>query len=141
MVIYRERLVPNVGIHLALLLLLPMGFGMLAPIDITWGVINAVAVYVLGELWMTLGAPQIVLSGETLRAGRATIDRKFLGAATVIERSERAEALADARAWKVLRAWVPNGVRVDNTDPTDPAPYWYVSSRHPAKLADLLNAN
>jgi hypothetical protein len=140
MVIYRERLTPNVGIHAALLLLIPMGFGMLAPINVTWGAINAVAVYVIGELWLTLGAPRIVLTAETLRAGRATIEREFVGTATVVERGERGEALSDARAWKVIRAWIPGGVRIENNDPADPAPYWYVSSRRPQRLAELLNA-
>ena len=141
MVIYRERLVPNVGIHLALLLLLPMGFGMLAPINITWGVVNAVAIFALGQLWLTAGAPQIVVTKDSLRVGRATIERHHLGSASVVARSERRDALADARAWKVIRAWIPNGVKVVNNDPTDPAPYWYFSSRHAVKLVELLNAN
>lgn len=140
MVIYSERLVPNIGLHLALLLLLPLGFGMLAPINIVWGIINAVAVYTIGLAWMTLGAPKLVVTAETFRAGRALINRFDLGEATIVTRAERPAALADARAWKVVRAWIPDGVRVVVSDENDPTPYWYVSSRHPAKLADALNA-
>jgi hypothetical protein len=138
MVIYRERLTPNVGIHIALLLLLPLGFGMLAPINIAWGIINAVSIYVLGIAWLVLGAPLLVVTTDTFRAGSATISREQLGTAEVVERSERRAALADARAWKVIRAWIPRGVQVEITDANDPAPHWYLSSRHPEKLVAAL---
>ena len=140
MVIFRERLAPGFGLHVALLLLLPLGFGMLAPINVAWGVINAIAVYVLGVVWLVLGAPQIVVTETHLRAGRATISRDLIGTAVVVERNERQSALADARAWKLIRAWIPRGVRVDITDANDPAPYWYVSSRKPEELATALSS-
>ncbi|MFM6967725.1 MAG: DUF3093 domain-containing protein [Microbacteriaceae bacterium] len=139
MAIYRERLTPTIGFHLALLLLLPLGFGMLAPINVTWGVINAIAVYSLGVTWLTLGAPQIVVTDTSVRAGRAHIARELLGNAAVVTRPERAAALADARAWKLIRAWIPTGVRVDVRDANDPTPYWYMSSRHPERLVAALN--
>lgn len=139
MVNYRERLTPNLGWHLALLLLLPLGFGMLAPINSTWGVINSVVVYLVGLAWLMLGAPRIEVTDTHLRAGRAVIDRTLLGDATIVERAERAEALADARAWKVIRAWIPRGVRVAIADANDPAPYWYLSSRRPEELVAALN--
>lgn len=138
MVIYSERLIPGFGLQLALLLLLPLGFGMLAPIDITWGVINAVAVYAAGVCWMTLGAPRLIVTESTFRAGRASISRDFLSAVTTVPREGRHEALADARAWKLLRAWIPTGVRVNVNDPADPTPYWYVSTRHPEALVAAL---
>ena len=138
MVIYRERLTPNVGIHVALLLLLPLGFGMLAPINIAWGIINAVSIYALGIAWLVFGAPLLVVTPDSLRAGRATISRAELGTAVIVERRDRGAELADARAWKVIRAWIPRGVRVEITDANDPAPHWYLSSRHPEKLVAAL---
>lgn len=141
MVIYRERLTPNVGIHLALLLLIPLGFGMLAPINITWGAINAVALYVLGVAWLTLGAPQIVITDTELRVGRATIERTHLGDVDVVERSERSAALSDARAWKVIRAWIPRGITIAITDANDPTPYWYCSTRRPESVVAALVNN
>jgi len=45
---------------------------------------------------------------------------------------------ADARAFLLLRPYLKRGVRVDLTDPTDPAPYWLISSRHPDRLAAAL---
>ena len=138
MVIYRERLTPNLGWHLALLLLIPMGFGMLAPINVTWGIVNAIVIYAVGLAWLVLGAPQIVVTDTEFRAGRATISRAHISDATVVERADRAGTLADARAWKVIRAWIPRGVTVTIKDENDPTPYWYVSSRRPEKLVDAL---
>ena len=141
MVIYSERLVPGFGLHLALLLLLPLGFGMLAPIDVTWGIVNAIVVYAIGVSWLTLGAPKLVVTSTHFRAGRAEISREHLGEARVIDVAGRATAISDARAWKVLRAWIPGGVQVAVTDTNDPAPYWYVSSRHPEQLVAALRSN
>lgn len=138
MAIYRERLTPNLGIHIALLLLIPMGFGMLAPINIAWGVANAIALYVLAVLWFTVGAPVVEVSADTLRAGRAVIARTHVGAVTIVERAERRDALSNARAWIVIRAWIPRGVRIDIVDDADPTPYWYVSTRNPERLVAAL---
>jgi len=44
----------------------------------------------------------------------------------------------DARAYLCLRGWIAAGVRVPVLDPRDPAPYWLVSSRRPAELAEAL---
>lgn len=141
MVIYSERLLPGVGLHLALLLLLPLGFGMLAPINITWAVVNAVSIYAAGLLWMTVGAPRLIVTETHFTAGRARIERSELGDAVVVPLAERQAAIADARAWKVIRAWIPAGVRVDIVDKDDQTPYWYVSSRRADELARVLNSN
>ena len=138
MEIYRERLTPNVGIHLALLLLLPLGFGMLAPINVMAGILAGVGIYAIAELWLTLGAPRILVTDTTFAAGGASISREALGTVTVIEKSERIGALADARAWKLLRAWIPTGVTIDVNDEDDPTPYLYVSTRRPVELATAL---
>ena len=42
---------------------------------------------------------------------------------------------ADARAFLLLRPYLKRSVRVEITDPADPAPYWLVSTRHPDELA------
>jgi hypothetical protein len=45
---------------------------------------------------------------------------------------------ADPLAFVVQRPWISGGVRIDLDDPADPSPYWYVSSRHPRRLAAAL---
>ena len=42
---------------------------------------------------------------------------------------------ADARAYLLLRPYLKRAVRVEITDPADPAPYWLVCTRHPDELA------
>jgi hypothetical protein len=46
---------------------------------------------------------------------------------------------ADARAYLVLRPYLKRAVKVQITDPADPAPYWLVSSRRPEELAGALS--
>ncbi len=45
---------------------------------------------------------------------------------------------ADPRAFMLLRSYVPTAVRVPVTDPQDPTPYVYVSTRAPERLAAAL---
>ena len=75
------------------------------------------------------------------RAGRARIEARHLGAAESLdaERTRRvAGREADARAYLCLRPYLKRAVRVEITDPADPAPYWLVSSRRPDDLAGAL---
>ncbi len=138
MVRYRESLTPSWPFHIALLVLLPMGFGMLAPINIIAGYISAATFYLLALVVFVGFAPRLVVTDTEFRAGRATIERRFLGETTIVERSERASAIADARTWKVIRGWVPTGLSIVVNDKNDPTPSWYVSTRHPEKLRAAL---
>jgi hypothetical protein len=115
-----------------------MGFGMLAPIDIGWGIASAVVLYTLALVIFVVAAPRIVVTDTELRAGRARIDRTFVGRVTVVERADRVGALADARTWSLVRAWIPRGVLIELTDPADPTPAWYVSTRRPEALVEAL---
>jgi hypothetical protein len=47
---------------------------------------------------------------------------------------------ADARAFLLLRPYLKRSVRIEVTDPEDPAPYWLVSTRRPEELAGALVA-
>jgi hypothetical protein len=136
--IYRERLTPGVGLHIALTLLLPLGFGMIAPLSIVGGIVNAIGIYLAAHAWLYFGAPQVRVTATILHAGRATIERSAVTNPRVVTLDQRPEALANARTWKVLRAWIPTGVMVDITDPADPTPHWYMSSRRPEQLVAAL---
>ena len=138
MVRYRESLTPSIGFHLALALALPLGYGMLAPINLVWGIVNAIAIYVALLIVFVGFAPRIRVTDTHLRAGRATIERRFLGAATVVDREDRGAALADARSWSLVRGWIPTGVSITVNDPADPTPTWYLSTRRPEKLVAAL---
>lgn len=139
MIVYRERLTPPVSFHLALALLLPLGYGMFAPISVVIGITWAILLFVIAELWLFVWAPLLVITDSELRAGRVTISRSVIGIATPITRAERRAALHDARSWKLLRAWIPTAVTIDITDPEDPTPFWFISTRQPTRVTELLN--
>jgi Protein of unknown function (DUF3093) len=86
---------------------------------------------------------RISIEAASLHAGRAALPLDAAGAAVALD-AEAARWLrgpgADPRAYLYLRSWVPTAVRVDVTDPGDPAPYWYVSTRHPEALVAAIEA-
>lgn len=45
---------------------------------------------------------------------------------------------ADPRAFMLLRSYIPTAVRVKVTDPQDPTPYVYLSTREPQALVAAL---
>ena len=140
MVRYKESLTLTWPFHVALLVLVPMGFGMIAPLSIVGGFISAGLIYSTALVIFVARAPKIVVTDATLRAGRATIDLSFLGDVRTVAESERTDAISDARTWKLIRAWIPTGVLVTVNDPNDPTPSWYLSTRHPEKLAAALGS-
>jgi hypothetical protein len=87
------------------------------------------------------GSVRIRVVGDTLVAGQARIPLSALGRAQELD---AAQALAwrthraDARAHLLLRSYVPTAVRVEVTDPADPTPYLYLSTRRPRRLVAAL---
>jgi hypothetical protein len=84
---------------------------------------------------------RVSVDADELRVDDARLPRQFIGDVTVIDYSARRDLLgqdADPLAFVILRPWISGGVRIDLTDPADPTPYWYVSSRRPQRLAAAL---
>lgn len=93
-------------------------------------------------LLRTYGSKKIIVTDEWLFAGRARIERKHIGASTVLDPEQmRLQAGRDARAraYLLLRPYISTGVRIDIEDERDPAPYWLVSSRRASALAAALS--
>ncbi|MER7575668.1 DUF3093 domain-containing protein [Streptomyces sp. NPDC052415] len=89
------------------------------------------------------GAVRIRVVGGSLIAGDAKIPVTALGEAEVLDREEaRAWRTykADTRAFLLLRAYIPTALRVEVTDPEDPTPYLYLSTRQPEALAEAIAA-
>ncbi|TBN56825.1 DUF3093 domain-containing protein [Glaciihabitans arcticus] len=141
MTTYRERLWPAPWLFLATALVLPATLLVFVPINFTVGVVVAVVFYVGICLAMVLSAPSVEVTETHFIAGRARLPLTAAGEAVAFEGAEatleRGQRL-DARAWLVLRGWIAPVVRVEVTDPEDPAPYWLVSSRHPDKIVEAL---
>lgn len=110
------------------------------PLAAAWTV-TGLALLVMIALLVSYGAARISVDSDVLRAGRARISTEHVGAVTALD----AEAMrlqagrdADVRAYLLLRPYLERGVRIDLTDPSDPAPYWLISSRRPDRLAASL---
>ena len=89
------------------------------------------------------GRASVTLGDGTFQAGRARIPVHLLADPEALDFTEAKRAAgveADARAYLLLRPYLRRAVRVQVTDPADPAPYWLVSTRHPRTLAASLQA-
>ncbi|MEV8391983.1 MULTISPECIES: DUF3093 domain-containing protein [unclassified Streptomyces] len=118
------------------LITLPMGV-----LPMLGGVIGAGALAAAGV--SSYGSARIRVVADSLVAGTARIPVAALGDAQVLDAEEaRAWRLhkADPRAFMLLRSYVPTALRVEITDPQDPTPYVYVSTRDPKALAAALKA-
>lgn len=142
MILFRERLSVPAWMYLATALVIPAALIVFAPINFGVGVGCAIVLYGAIVFALLAGAPTLVVTDAEFRAGRATIEREFVGEAEAFTgtaaRDERGPRL-DARAWLLLRGGIPV-VKVPVTDPADPVPYWLVSTRRPHELAETLNA-
>ncbi|MGI5403413.1 DUF3093 domain-containing protein [Streptomyces sp. CA-135486] len=118
------------------LMLLPLG-----PLPMIGGLIGAAAVAAV--VVSSYGSVRIRVVAGSLVAGDARIPLTALGEAEVLD-AEEARAWrsykADTRAFMLLRSYVPTALRIEVTDPDDPTPYVYLSTRNPKALAAALAA-
>lgn len=102
----------------------------------------AVVIPVLVGVVVWLGRVRVSVRDGVLRAGDAALAVDHIGRVDVIEgRDAKQVALGpdlDPTAFLLHRAWVGPVVRLENTDPGDPTPYWVVSSRDPDRLLAAL---
>lgn len=122
-----------VGVSFALILL-PFG-----TLPLLGGLVGGTAVAAVAA--SSYGSLRIRVVGGSLIAGEAKIPVTALGEAEVLD-AEEARAWrtykADTRAFLLLRAYIPTALRVTVTDPEDPTPYLYLSTREPERLAEAI---
>jgi len=144
MPVYREKLWPSPWLFVIIALVIPASILVFAPINMFVGVLTAAGLYLGSALVLVLASPTVEVSDGVLTAGHARIETRLLGEATA---AEGADAIAergtklDARAWLLIRGWIAPVVRIPLEDPTDPSPYWLVSSRQPQKMAAAINGS
>ena len=83
----------------------------------------------------------IEVTSEWLIVGKARIERRYLSDISVLEREEyflTRGRNADPAAYLALRFWLNRGVKIELNDDRDATPYWLISSRDPAALAEAL---
>lgn len=141
---YEERLTaPRSWWFIAVLVGIAMGLIMLplGPVPMIGGLVGGGALAAVAV--SSYGSVRIRVVGGDLVAGDARIPVGALGRADALD---AAEALAwrthkaDPRAFMLLRGYVPTAVRIEITDPADPTPYVYLSTRSPERLTAALAA-
>jgi len=89
------------------------------------------------------GSARIRVVQGSLVAGQARIPVGALGEAHPLDPAEAVawrSVKADPRAFMLLRSYIPTALRVEITDPADPTPYVYLSTRSPQRLVEALAA-
>jgi hypothetical protein len=89
------------------------------------------------------GAARVATDPDGFSAGRALLPYRYVGEVEALDAAATRRLLgvdADARAYLLVRAYCRGAVKVMVADIADPAPYWLVSTRHPAALAASLGA-
>lgn len=142
MTVYQERLSPSPWLYVALLIAIPSITVLFSAFGLFWlGIIVAVLVYlaVCGAFYFL--SPSIRIDHEWFSADQASIERKFLGTTEVFYDEaafrERGRNL-DLKSFYVIRAGINPVIKISNTDPDDPVPYWLISTRHPEKIVEIL---
>ncbi|MCQ9130857.1 MULTISPECIES: DUF3093 domain-containing protein [Streptomyces] len=124
-----------VGVSMALILL-PFG-----TLPLLGGLVGGTAVAAV--VASSYGSLRIRVVGDSLIAGEARIPVAALGATEILD-AEEARAWrthkADTRAFLLLRSYIPTALKVEVTDPDDPTPYLYLSTREPERLAQAIAA-
>jgi len=142
-IVYRERVRPNLGTFIAVATLLPAVTLVSEPFDYRIGI--AVGLILVMSIWAALFflAPVIQVGSSHLSVARAKIPRNLLGNIEEIAKdqifSERGPKL-DPAAHKVFQGTVKTAIKITVNDPNDPTPYWIISTRKPAQLAEVLRA-
>ncbi|GAB3145329.1 DUF3093 domain-containing protein [Micromonospora sonneratiae] len=93
-------------------------------------------------LWW-LGRITVAVRGGELLVDDARLPVRFIADAIPLDSAGRREVLgvgADPLAFVVQRPWVGGAVQVVLDDPSDPTPYWVVSSHDPVRLAAAILA-
>lgn len=78
---------------------------------------------------------------RSLVAGGATLPFDAISRCAVVPKTAKSAAMGrqlDPEAYVVHRGYVPTMAIVVLDDPSDPTPYWLISTRRPEELTDLL---
>ncbi|MBO1269367.1 DUF3093 domain-containing protein [Arthrobacter cavernae] len=142
-VLYTEKLWPSAWIWVVVVGLSGAGILMFSPISFGVGITAAAVLFAIMAIMLVLSTPTISVTPDTLRVGRATIERRFVGSVEAF-RKEEATAERGPRlnglAFMCFRGWIDAVVKIEITDPSDRTPYWLASSRRPEELVAALTA-
>jgi hypothetical protein len=93
-------------------------------------------------LWR-LGGVVIRVDGTELHVDDAHIPVSFITEVNMLDAEAKRQLLGPLAAphvFAIQRPWIKAAVRVVIDDPADPTPYWVISTRRPAQLAEAIIA-
>ncbi len=138
---FREKLWPAWWIWVVTLGLGGTAAVAFMPVGISWGVVAGIVALGLISFALVISTPVIEVTDQTVRVGRATIERGFVGKVTGYRGSaayhERGPGL-NGIAFMCIRGWIDPVVRIEITDERDATPYWLASTRRPEELTAVL---
>ncbi len=139
---YQEKLWPAWWVWLTAAGAVAASALVMDPMGTTVTIIGSIVVAVILGLLLYFSGPTLTVTDQYFTAGRATIERHYLGEAEYFvkddafaQRGPRLHGLA----YMCMRGWVDPVVTVPVLDPEDQTPYWIVSSRRPEELVAALN--
>jgi hypothetical protein len=95
-------------------------------------------------LLIWLGRIRVAVTATEFQVDDARLPRSVIADVVALDAEGKREVLgvgAHPLAFVVQRPWVRGAVQVVLDDPTDPTPFWVVSTRHPVDLAGALLAD
>lgn len=117
---------------------------MMLPLGLLAMLCGLVAAAALASVCVSVyGSARLRVVADSLVAGDARIPLSALGEAEALDEEEALawrRHKADPRAHMLLRGYVPTAVRIEVTDPEDPTPYLYLSTRHPQALVRAVRS-
>lgn len=140
--VFQERLWPNVWMWIIAVGVSSAGILVFAPITWAAGFTAAAVLFVIISVLLVVSTPSIVVTGETLTVGRATIERRFIGEVAAFrggEATAQRGTKLNGLAYLCIRGWIDPVVRMEITDPSDRTPYWLTSTRRPEELVTVLS--
>lgn len=140
---YQEKLWPSWWIWLVVILIGASFSTIVFPIGAGVGFTVMILGAVLGAVVLVALTPRIEVTDEWIRAGRAQMERKYLGHVVGHRGPAAREQLGpgfDARSYQVIRGWIDPVVTAEVTDPRDRTPYWLISTRRPEQLIAALGS-
>ena len=128
---------------LALLVTSSLGIAYGSAVSIVWGWSLGIGLSCIALFWWYKKSVKIQISSESFRVGNFKIENRFVGD---VEHLDAAEFLMRIRSGAhrndvfVLRNYANGGVVLEIKDSRDPFCHWVISSKHPSKLANVINA-
>jgi hypothetical protein len=139
---YRQRVRASLGVWFFVVLVAgSLGVATGAALGPLSGWIIFLVLFSPAALLLQKSTVTIEVSDQQLRVDQAHLPLEFAGDVTALDkaaaRRQRGPEL-DPACHLVLRGWVSTAIRIENTDPADSVPYWYISTRDPEGLKQAI---